>query len=466
MRSSNDRTRNEANEANERLLIDSFSNSSHAVAQTVFLHNHDEFSEFKNILIAQTLARGMERGAVVTGVAGFAIGFVTGGVVALFVGVPAMFLAKNLTQLPDKIIFGFVCILGMLTAVPGTLIGFIATLPRAIHLYSNRTFRYSEQLVALLCDGLRNLIVTNRCDALKKLKDEIIRSYGSARFATSESKELINTLNNYCVGVVAQARGIIRYLTERKEFSCFEEKPGRSLSTNQGKRLFNTIVDVCVSFFSTFENNAGIPDTKNPWRKRDVGIAMLMMEGAKGTAGRLPHDVAKLIGSFLFSNQQRAIASPYYGPEITSLYDSANQIRKSVGDILRLGKIYKKHASFFNMTTKEIFREGEGCETALARLRIEAEKHPGKASAKTLEEWSKSHGGVIPNEDSQRTQMIIAAEQSQRKPGGVISLLGRAISDALATKLREIGKGIEPSHSVHDYRGYEASHSNGGLGGP
>lgn len=264
---------------------------------------------------------------------------------------------------------------GLISSIPGIIVGGIATPFKMAWLLHNRTFCYTASQVNMCCDILDRLGKNGYDQIIYELCKKIVLTYGTARFATSESKRLLQSLYDH-----ASTQSIVHYLMEKKDLCtgtivelCVGKKIvfHSSVNINQGKRLFNTIIHTIIHFEPPL-----IPDEKNIWKRRDIGVLMLTI---LPLLRRVP-DVVWHVISFL------------YASDLSNMEQIMNCAKRICDDVKAIGNLqqsYKKNVGFFDINrSKEIFRAGERYEFAVLRMRQDAEKNPNRPSYQTLKECS------------------------------------------------------------------------------
>jgi hypothetical protein len=311
----------------------------------------------KKILVLcamRTMEQHITIGSLTTGSIGGTVGMMIGSVVAIS--------SFSWCSQDDHVLFFKIIMYGMLagvavTAALGSVIGFVSGAVKTAQVCATRDIRHPSDRVQLICGILRDLLPLLSSDSNLPttptaqeisffiLINQIISTYennsgffGKTPYSDS-SRSLLKNLKS-SRDAVQNANAIITYLSTDK---------------NQGKRLFNVIMDV-------FEAGKRLIEFR---KNRDTGLLMLALIGKRGGKPKFIYDVIGLIGEFL------SIDAP--SGKLTS-------------DIYKFGllhRVYKQHTGFFNNAAKRIF-ENANYETALARMACIADGETSGASYDTL----------------------------------------------------------------------------------
>lgn len=354
------------------------------IKQTLPQHEQEVFI---SALHKKALGECMQPVAIVST---FVVGGVAGSAAMLFIGPIALFLipiglllqtvgvvrnslglfVTTQTIIPMRI--GQV--VGGVVAMPLSLvIGGVGTALRIWWLRHNRHFMYGDKILKIVRDAIENLSTLQQHNIITTLCHTIIACYGSARFATAESKALLASLSSEIIDTADKAQAINDYLSVRESLEIINPTTLESLAwcnetvlRNQGKRLFNTIISSALS------DTDVVPEKYNTRTRRDAGFTIIII--LLTTSGRMGCDAAFHIVNFLYQNP------------------SLQQQAFSTLKLIKLQREYKKRVGFFDLDrSKKIFKPGESYDMALLRLQEDAGDNTGKPSYKTLKLFTSAH---------------------------------------------------------------------------
>ena len=334
-----------------------------------------EKRNFEDFLRVKAVARHIEIGAMAAGLPGALIGsgsgyiFVSGAVlfsliVGLVIGNERYW--NNLGRISIACLITIGSAFGLITAIPGVLVGLITSPLSIASLLRSRAFLYTATQIQKVVDTLAQLKATKNFNLMYSLSGEILAKYrreGSDRYATSESKKLIKDLEDNLYRV-NPAEAIIDYLTDKEKLNILGSENACSnfeAPRNQGKRLFNTIIGVVSGCH----------------KRQKIGSILFLLSNMKVRNG----DGQEITTLFNVVPVLECISS-----FIDSNYNSLLRVISDIKSICDLQKLYNSHVGFWEHNArKDIFKPGENYNTALIRL---VEKARGKskenASVKTI----------------------------------------------------------------------------------